>query len=139
MRCTCTLASVTVLASATAILWIYSPTYAGESDLLLSVSYDAKLNTGTQANHTRSRAVVRFKAPIVIQYQTFRIELTFLENTTDQYRAQIDVFERSASDWVPINPEPISFVGNYSAPVEFDWTHIDIDVSISLVIFVGFR
>ena len=124
--------------AATVVLGICSLTNAGESELRLSVSYDAKLNSGAQANHIRSRAEVSFETPIEIEYQSFRIELTIFKYSTDEFRAQIDVFEKSGSDWVPINPETISFVGNYTAPVTYDWTYTDIDLDMSLVVFVGF-
>ena len=113
-----------------------SPALA-QSTLVLASNYDAILVVGESESRITSRSKVRNGNTIPIQFQKHRINITLSEPAPGEFRAEINIFERTPDGWYLINDDPLKFEGDYMTPVEYQWRLGEVHLNLAIVVSIA--
>ena len=112
-----------------------TPAFA-QNELIFIANYDAKLHVGDNRGEIQMQAKVRNGSTFPVDFQDYRLDVTVSQISEGQYRANLNIFERTDGEWYRVNTNDISFDGSYSIPVEYKWNVGDmtLDLAISVAI-----
>ena len=110
---------------------------SAQSILVFATNYDAILVVGESESRITSRSSVRNGSTIPIQFQKHRINITLSGAEPGEFRAEINIFERTPDGWYLINTDPLSFGGAYTTPVEYQWRLGEIYLNLAIVVSVA--
>ena len=114
-----------------------SPVVSAQSILVLATNYDAVLVVGGNESRITSRSKVRNGNTIPVQFQKHRINITLSEAAPGEFRAEINIFERTPDGWYLINDDPLKFGGTYTTPVEYQWRLGEIYLNLAIVVSIA--
>ncbi len=108
-----------------------------QSTLVFATNYDAILVVGESESRITSRSKVRNGNTIPVQFQKHRINITLSEVAPGEFKAEVNVFERTPDGWYLINTDPLLFGGDYTTPVEYQWRLGEVYLNLAIVVSVA--
>ncbi len=108
-----------------------------QSTLVMATNYDAVLVVSGNESRITSRSKVRNGSTIPVQFHKHRINITLAEAEPGEFRAEINIFERTPDGWFLINTDPLSFGGAYTTPVEYHWRLGEVYLNLAIVVSVA--
>lgn len=110
---------------------------SAQSTLVFTTNYDAVLVVGGNESRITSRSKVRNGSTIPIQFQKHRINIKLSEVAPGEFKAEVNVFERTPDGWYLINTDPLLFGGDYTTPVEYQWRLGEVYLNLAIVVSVA--
>lgn len=110
---------------------------SAQSVLIFASNYDAKLVIDGHVSHITNRAKVRNGSIIPIEFQKHRIDIKISEEADSKFRADINLFERSGGNWYQVNADELSFEGNYTTPVEYQWNVGGVSLDLAIIVSIA--
>lgn len=110
-----------------------------QSTLVLISNYDVKLTVAGELHHITSQVKVRDRRTFPIEFQQHRIDVSISNIGNGEYRAILDMFERTDAGWNKITTDELAFEAQFAAPIQYKWTAGDVSVDLGIAVSMFHR